>query len=70
MLERDRFVVELLRGRGLRASGGPGGRGSLPLVVALAGGYWRRRLALQPALLAWLASDGGLGAEPPPDDEV
>ncbi len=73
MLARDRFVVELLRGRG-GGGGGAGGRGAPPVVVALAGGYGDRAWRYSCRFLAWLAAGDRRSAEPPPalppDDEV
>ncbi|HXT23024.1 MAG TPA: histone deacetylase [Thermoanaerobaculia bacterium] len=69
MLARDRFVVELLRGER-----GASGRGALPVVVTLAGGYGDRAWRYTARFLAWLAlGDRGSPALPPalpPDDEV
>lgn len=68
MLERDRFVTELVRGRG------SGRRGSdpegLPMVVLLAGGYGERAWRPTARFLAWLMSGGLRAPELPPDDEV
>jgi acetoin utilization deacetylase AcuC-like enzyme len=67
MLARDRFVVELVRGPALHRAGG---RGTLPLVVLLSGGYGERAWRYTARFLAWLGSGGRSAAEPPPDDEV
>jgi acetoin utilization deacetylase AcuC-like enzyme len=64
MLARDRFVVELLRGPAR------GGRGALPVVMALAGGYGERAWRYTTRFLAWLAAGDSGNLAPPPDDEV
>ncbi len=58
MLERDRFVTELVR---------PGGRGC-PMAMVLAGGYGRQAWKHSARSLAWLAS--GREIEPPPEDAL
>lgn len=63
LLERDRFVTELVRGR----SGGRG-RDATPLVVTLAGGYGRAAWRYSARYAAWLATGGEL--EPPTDEEL
>lgn len=81
MLARDRFVIELLRGRaGAGDGGGAGGsprREALPIVVTLAGGYGDRAWRYTARFLAWLAAGDARDVEPPPgylepppDDEV
>jgi len=65
LLERDRFVTELVRGgRG----GGRGRRHGVPLVVATAGGYGRAAWRHTARYAAWLAT--GREIEPPSDEEL
>ena len=58
LLERDRFVTDLVR---------PGGRGC-PMAILLAGGYGRHAWKYTARSLAWLAS--GREIEPPPEDAL
>ena len=62
LLERDRFVLELVRG--------PRGQGSTPVVVLLAGGYGDHAWRPTARFLAWLMSGGRRCPELPPDDQV
>ena len=58
-LARDRFVTELLRGRGRR----------VPLVVLLAGGYGEESWRYTARYLGWLLS-GGEAIEPPSTEQI
>ena len=58
LLERDRFVTQLVRGDGR----------DCPMVVVLAGGYGRRAWGYTARFLLWLAA--GREIEPVPEDQL